>query len=447
MHSYGAPNHLQTDELKARIEAMIEEEMKAIRNGSARDNKEFEEERKRAILVPLRDGYFFEDSIMRSHVHRLFVEIAAANSGVQMPQLVFLSRKAQPNAASYGAGILVIDLGLFRLAQSLDEVAFVLAHEMAHDNFSHVKASIEKYHDQFSVTNLKKSGLAKDLKQGDISALRQIMYGSAGFSRENEREADSAAYAWLSKTPYNPASGRRILGRLDSVSNDFMPKPPLVLREWLFYKQYPFKEKWLAPAQKSGLANDDAPVFLFHKDSISSHPHMAERLAHLDSLDRTVSRQVKEDAYPYDQKLKLYVQYETLWSALKTKDFLMGLYQLSQLMNSYPQEPLLQEILCRFFVEFYESKKEHTLGKYLPQSLDESHPLFEYNTFLNNLRLSEIAQLAYYQLTERVQFNTDDVAHYHLKMNVLQIANKQEERQKLMQEHGGRFVPGQNHNK
>lgn len=114
---------------------------------------------------------------------------------------VYLAESTEVNAFALPGGKLVVLVGLLRQAESEDELAAVLAHEIAHtQKRHHLRQMIEQgvcytlwsliFHEQDYLSDWMASQLTT------VSALR--------FSRDQEREADGAAIQRVSDAGYDP---------------------------------------------------------------------------------------------------------------------------------------------------------------------------------------------------------------------------------------------------
>jgi len=145
---------------------------------------------------------------------------------------------SDPNAYACPGGIILITRGLIQQCQNEDELAAVLAHEVAH--IAH----------QDGVNSINKARWTEVLTTAGAEATRQYAGGVAGqlvtlfegsiddvfktlvvngYSRKAEESADRAAISTLSRAGYNPAALAAILERLQSKggSGGFFRSHPL----------------------------------------------------------------------------------------------------------------------------------------------------------------------------------------------------------------------------
>ncbi|HYW74252.1 MAG TPA: M48 family metallopeptidase [Pyrinomonadaceae bacterium] len=122
-----------------------------------------------------------------------------------------------PDAWSIGDGRIYITLGMLRLIEDEDQLAGVLAHEIAHDAFAHPgktttrqlfwMTGIRKVRNENEVTDSLEKLHAAYASQ-PIAKLGETMLG---FSRFDELEADRAAFYNTYKAGYNPLALRAML--------------------------------------------------------------------------------------------------------------------------------------------------------------------------------------------------------------------------------------------
>jgi hypothetical protein len=124
------------------------------------------------------------------------------------------------NAFSLPGGIIYINKGLLDYVQSDDELAAVIAHEIAHSSHRHVRSLMKEQSKlQSSLMLILLAGLLSNIPQRDIG---HLMLGTefyktaklSGYSIEAERDADATAIQYLMKSNYNPVGMLTFLERL-----------------------------------------------------------------------------------------------------------------------------------------------------------------------------------------------------------------------------------------
>lgn len=144
------------------------------------------------------------------------------------------------NALSMPGGFIYINKGLVDYTQSDDELAGVIAHEIAHVVHHHMVALIRE---QSRMNNqLAIALLAAILTGAPSTDLGNVMMGARfiqiaklnGYSREAERDADMAALAYLAKSQYNPVG---MLTFMERLARDEMNRPSI---NWGVYQTHPY---------------------------------------------------------------------------------------------------------------------------------------------------------------------------------------------------------------
>jgi predicted Zn-dependent protease len=143
-----------------------------------------------------------------------------------------------PDAMTAGGGRIYISRGMLAQIESEDELAEILAHEIAHDAFAHASKTVTRQ--MFWMTGTRKVktsaevelALAKLLAEYDKKPIAVIGESLLGFARFDELEADRAAFYNAYKAGYNPAALATILKRMARQEKEEMGQEE--------YRQYQF---------------------------------------------------------------------------------------------------------------------------------------------------------------------------------------------------------------
>jgi len=145
----------------------------------------------------------------------------AAHSVAPKKQYQFIvTTEWQPDAMTAGGGRIYISQGMLLKLESEDELAGVLAHEIAHDAFAHAAKTVTRQ--MFWLTGTRKvstraaveAAVNKLLNEYEKKPLATITENVLGFSRFDELEADRAAFYNTYKAGYNPHALTIVLKRL-----------------------------------------------------------------------------------------------------------------------------------------------------------------------------------------------------------------------------------------
>lgn len=152
------------------------------------------------------------DAWLEDEVYKLFASIYTQTT-LGKPIALVLVRDAQINAFAVPGGLFAINAGTITSARNIDEIAGVMAHEIAHVTQRHYSRSRESFKGQglLSLAGLL-AGIAVATQSPDAGAA--VMLGSQAmlmdkqlsYSRNQEREADRVGMQYMSIAGYNPES-------------------------------------------------------------------------------------------------------------------------------------------------------------------------------------------------------------------------------------------------
>ena len=130
----------------------------------------------------------------------------------------------QINAFAMAGGKVGVFTGLFKIVKTDDELASVIAHEIAHVTAKHVH---EKLSRELAVSTVGTVGMLGGLA-GGASGLTVDLLGQAyglttgisgfAFDRAKEKEADYVGLMYMSRAGYDPQAAVRVLENLESES-------------------------------------------------------------------------------------------------------------------------------------------------------------------------------------------------------------------------------------
>ncbi|MGQ9524600.1 MAG: M48 family metallopeptidase [Armatimonadota bacterium] len=153
------------------------------------------------------------------------------------------------NAFCLPGGYVYIYKGLLDKIESDDELAGVIAHEIAHAARHHVRSLIEKSQ-KLSLPTL--AAMVVVLASGSQTASDAVMVSQwiaqaklSGYSVKYETEADAAALEYILKTPYSPVG---LLTFMERLANEEYWRPKV---DWGIYRTHPLSEERAAALEKA----------------------------------------------------------------------------------------------------------------------------------------------------------------------------------------------------
>jgi predicted Zn-dependent protease len=163
------------------------------------------------------------DPAMVAKLGEMTRRIAAASDLPQLPYTVTLFDTNIVNAAAAPGGAMMVFAGLYDpkigLVRDDDELAAVMAHEIAHVNCRHVTERLTKVLTAAAVTEIGaaiadhqgESGLADGLR---IAFAAGTALWIPAYSRRDELEADRVGLMYMAKAGYDPRAAPRLWKRV-----------------------------------------------------------------------------------------------------------------------------------------------------------------------------------------------------------------------------------------
>lgn len=174
-------------------------------------------------IVNLEAGYItpIEDKRVNDYISQLGKNLVAYSVAPTKQYEFVVISDSMPNAMTAGGGRIYITRGMLEAVNSEDELAGVLAHEIAHDAFAHAPQTVTRQ--LFCMTGTRKvltsadvdTALARLRAEYEKNPLAAVGERLLGFARFQELEADRAAFYNVYKAGYNPRALNSILKRVE----------------------------------------------------------------------------------------------------------------------------------------------------------------------------------------------------------------------------------------
>ena len=182
------------------------------------------------VLAQLRhEGYILEDPLLDGWLRDVGQRLSGSSDRPQQSFTFFLLRDRQINAFATLGGYIGMNAGLILSAEREDEMAGVLAHEIAHVTQQHVLRGAEKAQRDSLPIMLAMLGAIVAAQQaggnssGDatsaavMTGLGLLQQRQIDYTRDNEAEADRVGIRTLSRSGYNPEAMADFFQTLQSV--------------------------------------------------------------------------------------------------------------------------------------------------------------------------------------------------------------------------------------
>jgi len=167
----------------------------------------------------------YKNAPLATYVNKLGTVVASAADTPEIQYRFFLLDISQPNAYACPGGFIFISKGMLQLVENEAQLAFVLAHEIAHVSRFHGLKEIKLMENQIAAEDVfaemerdladrssqKFADLSKDL-ESDIREMAATL--TEGRLDTYEEEADAVALLLLARSGYNPKAGEELLTKL-----------------------------------------------------------------------------------------------------------------------------------------------------------------------------------------------------------------------------------------
>lgn len=312
----------------------------------------------------LESGELIVTGELHAHVQSIMDKISAAGGNTEKVR-VLLVRDESPNAFNAGDDFVFIHLGLIVRLHSNDEIAMVLAHELAHNNQNHFINRVEAY--AALVENDSINRRIREIKRSDygrVSALNELMIpwilSSKSISRTCEFEADSIGFDWCTKAGYNPD---KAAGIFDVLGYSEFERDTSIynLSELIYLNELDGNyNEALEASYGSSLG-----VFEVEKDTLEellrTHPYSADRKVAF--IQKMTVDTMQNEVDPSFLQVRYWAEVDLLASLMYTDDIDRAiLYSLSAIRTDSSHSMAKRVLPLSFSYLGYSKEKRH-MGK------------------------------------------------------------------------------------
>jgi len=370
------------------------------------------------LINQVKRSAFIQNDSLEEYIASVIKNIVNTNPSIpRRIRTILITKNPIVNAACFGKGIYIVNIGLLARITTEDQLAFTLAHEIAHDELNHIIKKIEE-EAEIKMANRTKEQIKKivtgKIELEDIEDYRKVIYGISRYSREMEMQADSMAIALLGNTHYDKNDA---FSMFDILDLPFTPNYPFDEDVFIPFhtERFPFQLDWLNE-RPSVLSRKNEGNFMIWGDSIRSHPTMELRKEKLSNLIRAQDGTINTGRRTlYSANFTDKMEFETVESCYFQKRYDWCLFHALQLLRRYPKNQYLVAMIGRIFIDLYKAKNENVFQTYVSlYTINYSPELRLVNNFLFNLSTKELGELCYYFITNENHFNTGNPYHCYL---------------------------------
>ena len=343
-----------------------------------------------------------EDPEISAWIRSLGNRLSAHASGSNNPFYFLVIKDSRVNAFATLGGVIVINTGLILQTESEDELAAVLAHEIAHVSQRHIARMVES-----SKRNMLGTGVAilagilassKNPEAGQAiitGAVAMQAHNDLVFSRAAESEADRVGLRVLASAGFNPAAMPVFLKKLEAefsgakgAANEYLRSHPLTIRRVSDAR---------SSAAKYGRFNNKnkRQTYLYMREKIRVLSRATGKYAHLpQKMSAKVRRYAKASALLNHGKLSTALKIMGMKSANKSEALLIA----NALLQQKKYQAVVQ--LLKPLVRLYSG--ENALIIPLANAYLGLGKAPEAWRLINRVVLSEQSSLTFFEVRQRV---------------------------------------------
>lgn len=415
----------QEDKIKliVQINRNYEESINSLSRSEKKILDDLYELRKENLIDEIRGDNFLFGTIYNEKLTQLLKNIQANNPDYDFSKInILLGRSTIPNAYSVGEGTIVINIGLLSQLQNMDQIAFVICHELAHFYLNHGNINLFKLKNE--VTYLKNDFKKTDLllynrNQEKINILMRHKYIKMSQSRHNEFEADSLGFSIYKKAKYAPAEVIACLKILDEIDNSKIIAD-LNLHSIFDSKDYTFDDDLIRETGSSfGFMSKPQKSF---GDSLKTHPECGKRIfrlksnvnIHSSSLDRL------SDLDSLNEKLR----FEMVEVDYRNENYISSIYRALELIGQYPNNEYTRLMIVKSLEKVYNLKLNHQFE--IPITVSSNKGFQKVKLLFSKISLKELELLVQSFIANCPTQNLNTQGHLQERYVLAKMTNSEE---------------------
>jgi Zn-dependent protease with chaperone function len=431
------------------ISSRLQDDLRGIESPYEKEIKEIYVQRTRWLLEMISKESFIYDPVVLNYFDFVLKNILDNNPAIRNSDVrILINRSPRVNAYCTGEGTIIINLGLLRRIENESQLAFVISHELAHQELDHAYKGLQIKLEGFrgKETKRKEKEIRKSDRSVNIQQLelyKEILYSESKDKRSFEIEADSLGHIFMANTVYDQQQAISFLYMLDS--SDYPKYPNYAEIDSIFnFSNFPFDPAWLY--------NEDSlfdmhfnPSIAFNMDSLKSHPDIDKRVEYLEPrLDKGQRGKVDIQHRDTLEWIVRMCDFEVIEGAYFTKDYSRCLFLTLQAMSVYPDNSYLHAMIGRIFIDLFEIGEHPAAKKYLFGSAAYYEAgMSEIRTFLMNLKQWEIGKIALNYINTKGNFDPNDESHYFVLWKIGKMINNYALVDRIEQAYLGTFPNGE----
>lgn len=421
----------------------LKEELSQIQSKKKILVAEFYTGRTNYLIRGIKQKAFINDDSLQQLTDVILQRLVRNNTIHHQPKKILILKSPQVNALCFGEGTFVINVGLLSRLRNEGQLAFTIAHELAHYELNHVRQRIV-LEAETRVSKTTSRGVTKvlteDVTLEEIDSLRRQVYDLSRFNREKEREADSLGSIYLHNAGYDQSQAIAMMNLLDSAEHAQYPNVDL-LKPFRFSK-FPFQDYWLKQRPRV-FSKKTTNTLFFSNDSINSHPEIVARKAMLASVITKKEGVLNYLPQEYIKGCAQIAAFESIESAYANKLYDRCLFLALQQFARDPRNTYLVSVITKVLIDLHNAKNDGTFHYVVPGYTSYySDELRQVNNFLYNLTREEMGEIAFNFLNNQSNFNAENEEHYVLLWKVCTMTRREAVATRIRETYFDRFGRG-----
>ncbi len=349
---------------------------------------------KTTIEKMVKNGDIIASGPIFNFVDSLLSAIKSKNSEISSKAQIYIVRDLSANAFNTGDNIIFFNLGLLYRLKTVEEIIYVICHELGHDLLDHGMKSVVGSRELFYNDSIKKEMRGRlQRRYGTVSGINELMIpllvANQKNSRDHEYEADSLGFAMYRKMnlnlnhPINTFDVFKNIGHERSVEWD--QKNPFL--KYCSIDTNQIKGKYKGSSMGSFTAEKKP-----YEEELKSHPYEDERKV---ALLRQVDTKVDTLSVSKNNSWKFWIENEMIHEAFRQQDLTQMTYYILHSEPSYIDSSYVNELFAMSYMIFAYTKESKQTGAWLGFSNrdkdNEYNDVLEYLRKLTPLQTFEIA--------------------------------------------------------
>ena len=332
--------------------------------------------RKERSLSMIQKGNLILSGPLYDFVNSIYNEIAVANPQISRKKIILLKDESA-NAFTMGEDIIYIHTGLLYRLQNKDQLAYILCHELGHDELSHYYGDLKNYvKEKTDKESEKKIKEIMSKKYGHVSNLNEFLVpkllANMKTSREDELEADSLGVVFYQNCRFDKAKACTsfdVFLEADHVRDtsifDFTKE--LLLKDGLIdmskLTSYSNESSLGDFDDEKGLSQAEIEQQKNLNDMLRSHPFEKERSLKLYTYFKLDVQEDLNKKIDLDYKtIRYFSEGEMILYCFQNQQIGKGLFYAMNMKRNYPSDSYSKEATALSMLSLYYFKNSFKEG-------------------------------------------------------------------------------------